>query len=352
MKVAVVRNRSYRGVIGKLGQPCQEHYGRASVQAVINALRAGGHTVAVMEGDITLFDRLKEFMPADPTTGIATGMVFNMAYGIQGESRYTHVPAMLEMAGVPYTGPSPFAHSVALDKVLTKLVMQLHGIPTPNFKVLGDPAESVEGLRWPLIVKPRHESTSLGLRLVTNRQELAEAVEFILVEFQQSALVEEYIDGREVAVALLGNDPVEVLPMVELDYGDRELKIMTKPDKFHRTGNEPNKVCPAPLSPELEARLRDISVRLFHLVQCRDYTRLDIRIDPAGNPYVLEINSMATLGSKGGLVMAARTAGFTFKRLIWRILDVAHQRYFKTPAPRGIDSVEMQRLGYGVDEPA
>jgi D-alanine-D-alanine ligase len=343
VKVAVVRNRSYKGVIGKLGAPCQERYGRGSVQSVINALRAGGHTVAVFEGDITLFDKLMQFMPPEPSTGIPAGMVFNMAYGIQGESRYTHIPSMLEMSGVPYTGPSPFCHTVALDKVLTKLLMQLHGIPTPNFRVLDTPDGNVDGMKWPFIVKPRRESTSLGLRLVHNKTELAEAVNEVLVNFQQSALVEEYIDGREVAVALLGNDPVEVLPIVELDYGDREVRIMTKPDKFHKTGIEPTKVCPAPLGDAKTEELRKLSVALFHLTQCRDYTRLDIRLDKEGNPFVLEINSMATLGGKGGLVMAARTGGYNFKQLVWRILDVAHYRYFNCPAPRGINEGELDR---------
>lgn len=343
MKVAVVRNRSYAGVIGRMGQPCPERYGRKSVQAVINALRTGGHEVRVFEGDITLFDRLQEFIPADPSTRIPTGMVFNMAYGIQGDSRYTHIPSMLEMAGVPYTGPGPFAHTVALDKVLTKLLMQLHGIPTPNFRVFEHPDAPTDGLKWPLIVKPRHESTSLGIRLVYNKTELAEAVDGVIRDFQQSALVEEYIDGREVAVSLLGNDPIEVLPIVELDYSDRELKIMTKSDKFHQTDSEPKKICPAPLTDSLATKCRKISLELFRLIHCRDYTRLDIRIDKDGNPYILELNSMATLGSKGGLVMSAKTGGYSFNRLIWRILDVAHMRYFGTPAPRGVSVTRSTR---------
>ena len=111
MKIAVVRNRNNEGVVARFGVPTAEKYGRAAVQGVLDALRAAGHETIVLEGDGTLFARLAEFMPADPATGLPTGMVFNMAYGVQGECRYVHVPGLLEMAGVPYTGSSPRGHA-------------------------------------------------------------------------------------------------------------------------------------------------------------------------------------------------------------------------------------------------
>lgn len=333
MKVAVVRNRSNKGVISRINPPCLERYGRRSVQSVTNALRAGGHQVTILEGDVTLLPRLVEYMPPDPRTGQPTGMVFNMSYGIQGESRYSHVPAMLEMAGVPYTGPGPVSHTVSLDKILTKLLFEKAGIPTPRFCVMYRAEQNVKGLRFPLVVKPRHESTSMGIELVTNRDELRHAVEVVLTEFQQDALVEEYIDGREVAVAILGNDPVQILPIVELDFNDRPYKILTKPDKFHRTFEEPAKICPAPLTLRQTEQLHNIALAAFQVCQCRDYSRLDVRLDKFGNPFVLEINSMATLGQKGGFVLAAREFGYSFKALVWRILDIAHERYFGQPVP-------------------
>ena len=150
-----------------------------------------------------------------------SGLVFNMAYGIQGECRYTHVPAMLEMAGVPYTGSCPLGHALALDKVIAKIQMQAAGIPTPAFKVMGRPDDDVSGLRFPLVVKPRHESTSYGLQLVDDQCQLGDAVAAIVAQYRQDALVEEYIDGREVCIGLLGNGEVECLPAVELDFGGR-----------------------------------------------------------------------------------------------------------------------------------
>jgi D-alanine-D-alanine ligase len=341
MKVAVVRNRSHDGVICRLGQPCPEIYGKKAVQMTIDSLREGGHTVQVLEGDKTLFAKLAEFMPPGPN-GHPGGMVFNMAYGIQGRSRYTHVPAMLEMAGVPYTGAGPLGHAIALDKVVTKNQMRDAGIPTPNYKVMNLAEMDDAGLRYPLVAKPRHESTSYGLRMVENPGQLRDAVLAIVSDYQQDALVEEYIDGREVAVALLGNAPVEFLPLVEFDFGGRSLKAVTWGDKYHKQPDEPQKACPALLDQKLADHLRAISLAVFHACHCQDYSRVDIRLDAAGNPFVLEINSMASLGTGGAYVMASKTAGYTYQSLIHRILDLAHQRYFGTPAPRDPVAVKSE----------
>lgn len=338
MKIAVVRNRENQGVLSKINQPSPEKYGKKSVQAVIDALRAGGHTVKVLEGDMTLLPQLAEFMPPEPETGRPTGLVFNMAYGIQGEGRYEHVPALLEMAGIPYTGPGPRSHSLALDKIITKLLMQQVGVPTPKFRLLSNPDDPVDGLTFPLVIKPRYESTSYGLELAHDLATVKRAVEFIVTTYHQDAFAEEYIHGREVAVALLGNNPVEVLPVVELDFGQRQYKIMTHSDKFHKTADEPQKSCPAELPPGLKEKLGQMALAVFRACHCRDYARLDIRLDQDNRPFALEINSMASLGQGGEYVLAAKTAGYGFTDLVCRIVDVAHQRYFGEPAPRDLSS--------------
>jgi D-alanine-D-alanine ligase len=120
--------------------------------------------------------------------GLPGGMVFNMAYGVQGDCRYTHVPAMLEMAGVPYTGSTPLGHALALDKVVTKDLLLQAGLPTPRYKVMVTGTDSVGELRFPLVVKPRHESTSFGLARVNDRAELAHAVRAVVEAYRQAAL--------------------------------------------------------------------------------------------------------------------------------------------------------------------
>jgi D-alanine-D-alanine ligase len=327
MKIAVLWNSSRHQVLARLGQPCPEKYGRRAVENVMSGLQGGGHDVVMLEADATLLENLADFFGLEGEQWPDDGMVFNMVYGIQGECRYTHAPAMLEMAGVPYTGSSPLGHALALDKVITKELIHAAGVPTPRWIVATRPDAEPKGLRFPLIVKPRHESTSFGLRLVRDRRELEDAVRVVLTQFDQDALVEEYIDGREACIALLGNDPVECLPTVELSFAGRDLRAFTHDDKMHKTLNEPTRVCPADLPEEFNARLREIAVATFRACHCKDYSRVDIRIDSTGNPYVLEINSMAALGESASFVMAAKTAGYTFSSLVCRIVDVAHQRY-------------------------
>lgn len=194
MKVAIVWNSNTEGVINRFGQICPEKYGAATIQQVVESLREVGHAVELIEGDKNLLWNLEAFMPPDENNQ-PTGIVFNLAYGIQGECRYTHVPAMLEMAGVPYTGSSPLGHALALDKVITKILLQNAGVPTPRFRAMKN-AENHD-LLFPLVVKPRHESTSHGLEIVHNQTELENAVEAIVEKYEQEALVEEYVDGRE-----------------------------------------------------------------------------------------------------------------------------------------------------------
>lgn len=333
MKVAIVRNRNMDGIVSRFGQPCPETYGKRSVQMVIDALRSDGHTVGFFEGDKRLIANLEQFMPPDPHTNRPGGMVLNLSYGIQGDCRYAHVPGMLEMAGIPYTGSSPLGHALALDKVVTKVLMRGAGVPTPNYRVLSRPSKRADGLRFPLIVKPRHESTSYGLHFVQDGDELEKAVLEVVTRYQQDALVEEYIEGREVCIGLLGNDPVEFLPLVELDFHGRDLHALTWADKYHKSPDEPEKICPAPLCRDLKDRLCQMSLAIFRACRCKDYARVDIRIDQSGNPFVLEINSMASLGSGGAFVLSAEKAGYSFQALISRILDIAHLRYFGTLKP-------------------
>ncbi len=327
MRIAVIHNGNHDGVISKFGRPSPEKYSLRHVNMVLDALKQNGHDAFLMEGDVRLLTELQRQLPADVHSGGPSGMVFNMAYGIQGEARYTHIPAILELAGVPYTGSTPLGHALALDKVITKVLMVDAGIPTPKYKVMLHPEDSPEELQFPLIVKPRHESTSYGLRLVMTPSELSAAVQNIVATYRQSALVEEYVDGREVCIGILGNDFPEFLPPVELDFGDRDLKLMTWDDKFHKRIDEPKKICPAPLNPEFVEQLNQISGRVFRACHLRDYARVDIRIDPRGRPFVLEINSMASLGDGGSFVAAASAAGYSYQALVERIVQVTSARY-------------------------
>ncbi|TIP23317.1 MAG: ATP-grasp domain-containing protein [Mesorhizobium sp.] len=328
MQVAVVWNHDHTGVINRLGQSCPEDEDRETIESVVAALQEGGHETLLCEGDKGLLATLERFMPPD-SRARPSGMVFNLAGGIQGECSFTHVPAMLEMAGVPYTGSSPLGHGLARDKVITKRLIRDRGVPTPNFRVMSCSTESSGDLRFPVVVKPRHESLSLGLQLVHDSAQLRQAVEMIVTQHAQDAVVEEYIEGREIYVALLGNGEIEALPLVERDFGDRETRMYTVEDKMNTAVAAPQKICPAQIGSSLATVLRDISVATFRACHCRDYARVDLRIDRSGQPFVLEINSMPGLGMDGAYVLAATTARHRFSSLVNRLLDVAHTRYFE-----------------------
>ncbi len=324
MKVAIIYNKDFEGVINRFGVLNKEVYNPATIQRVFKALEAGGHNVSVIDGNKHVVEQLEEFMPR-VMEGERMGMVFNMAYGIQGESRYTHIPALLEMLGIPYVGSSPSGHALALDKVYTKIIMQKLGIPTPDFWVFNNADEDLNQVEYPAIVKPKMESVSFGLNVVYNRTELIEAIGIIHKEFKQQVLVERFIPGREFCVGLLGNNPVETFPVLEIDLGNDPKAIQTYEDKMHTPRG---KICPANISDELSAKMTSLSTQAFKSLGLRDFSRVDIRLGEGGKIYLLEINSMASLGSNGSYVNAAAVAGYNYTDLVNKMLDVAAVRYF------------------------
>ncbi len=324
MKVAVIHNKDRSGVISQFGIQNRENYNPKTVEAVAAALEKNGHNVRVIDGNMHVIDKLRDFMPR-VMSGERIGMVFNMAYGIQGESRYTHLPAMLEMLGVPYVGSGPTGHALALDKVITKVLLQRYDLPTPKYWVFSSSEEVPSYLNYPLIVKPKNEAVSYGLKVVNSLDELKEAIEYIISSYQQQALVEEFIQGREFAVGLLGNVDPEVFPVVEFDFQGDPMGIQTAEQKLKCPVE---KICPAVISQELSEKLKSISKKAFRTLGLHDFARVDFRVDNRENIYILEVNSMASLGPRGSYVSAAKVAGYSFQGLVNRMLDVAVVRYF------------------------
>ncbi len=169
------------------------------------------------------------------------------------------------------------------------------------------------------------ESVSFGLRVVDNLRDLKEAVDYIVKEFEQQALVEQFIRGREFAVGLIGNNPVEALPILEIDLENDPDAIQTED---HKRTIPRQEICPAEIPEELASEMRDQSIAAFKALQLRDFSRVDIRMDEQNRIYILEINSMASLGGTGSYVHAAGVAGYNFKAIVNKMLDVAAVRYF------------------------
>jgi len=307
-RVALVRNRIDAGEIGRLGRPTRRGRALRSVQKIADALREGGHTVKVMEGDASLLKELRKFFPPYPRTGEPGGIVLNLAHGIRGDARTTHVPALLEMSGIAYVGPTPLGHAVAFDKVVAKVLMQQAAVPTPPFRVLAGPGDDAMDLRYPAIVRPRHQPDARPT-LVEDRTQLRTAVKKVVRRYRQEALVEEYVAGRHIGVALLGNAPVECLPLVELDPERRE------------------KICPARLDETLAERIREYAKAAFRACGCRDYARIDVRVGESGEVWVLEVNTLGILARGGAFARAGAQAGYAFPQLVCRIIEVARARH-------------------------
>ena len=324
VRVAIVYNEDRGKVINVFGMQNKEVYNPKVVKKVSQALEKNGHNVEIIDGNMEVFDKLKDFFPRvghDNTHGI----VFNMAYGIQGESRYTHIPSMLEMTGIPYVGSNPSGHALALDKVITKIILQKNNLPTPDFWVFSSKSDDMIDVKYPVIVKPKMESVSFGLRVVYNEKDLRDAVEFVISEFHQQALVEQFIKGREFAVGLIGNNPVETFPVLEIDLEGDPNAIQTVDDKQHKPKN---KICPAQIPDGLAKEMQDISKKVFTSLGLRDFARVDIRLGLDNKIYILEVNSMASLGFGGSYVASAKAYGLDYDGLVNKMLDVASIRYF------------------------
>lgn len=326
MKVAVIYNKEQdvEGVINVFGMQNQETYNPQIVEKVASALEKGGHNVRIIDGNINVIEKLQSFMPR-VVQGEQPGLVFNMAYGLQGVSRYTHIPSLLEMVGIPYVGSSPAGHGIALDKVTTKVMLQGAGIPTPAYWVFYNVDQIPDDLPFPVITKPKMEAVSMGIQVIHDVQSLKVAIANLVDQFKQPVLVEQFISGREFAVGLLGNTNPEVLPIVEIDLQGDPNAIQT----FHEKMNQPKmKICPAKIDEPLANEMRRLTKEAFNILGIYDFCRVDFRLDKKGNLNILELNSMASLGEEGSFVTAAKNAGYSFESMVNRMLDVANERYF------------------------
>ena len=340
MKIAIVYNRDSQNVINLFGIPNRERIGLKTIRRIMDALKSYRHRVEAFEGDKDLISRLEEFMPR-VLKGERPGLVFNVSYGIQGQARYSHVPSILEMVGIPYVGSGPLAHGLALDKVVTKMIFYQQGLPTPDFRLV-NPWESdfSPDLPYPLIVKPKNEAVSFGVRIVENETDLKDAITVIFDTFQQPAIVESYIAGREINVGLLGNSPPEALAPVELVFGAGGPPIYTYEDKTRKVEPRIEFRCPADIGPEQTARARHLARQAFQALGCYDCARVDMRLDENGQLYLLEVNSLPSLGEHGSYALGAEQAGLDYPALVNRLVEVASARYFGTPKPVQISMKE------------
>jgi D-alanine-D-alanine ligase len=255
-------------------------------------------------------------------------IVFNISEGMIGRNRESQVPLILEMNGIPFVGSDALTLGLTLDKVMAKKVFIADKIPTPKFFEVSSPAElsNMNHHKFPLIVKPRFEGSSKGLSensKVENRDELIKQVDYITSTYKQPALVEEFISGQEFTVAVIGNNPPEALPVVQIRI-DGKLNLNDKFYTFARiTSDRLEYVCPAKIPSDLRDNLTTLAIRTYQSVECRDFGRVDFRVDSEGKPYVLEINPLPSLSTEDVFMLLAKNIGITYEQIIGRILESA-----------------------------
>ncbi len=301
-----------------------EYDAPSTIQAVREAIGAAGHEVI----DLEATSELPNVLAATPVD-----VVFNMAEGIKGRNREAVVPALLELLDIPYSGSDPAALSIALDKALAKRIVRQHGILTPNFVTLQTGKERLprELVKFPLIVKPVAEGSSKGVHhtsVVETEAELREAAREMIAKYDQPALVESYVAGREFTVGLLGERRPKVLPPMEVVFLAAEKHPVYSFEYKQDWSSKIRYDVPAHLEPSQLRALERAARECFIALGCRDVARVDFRMDEQGKVYFLECNPLPGLTPGwSDLVLIAKAAGIEYNALIAEILSGAIRRY-------------------------
>lgn len=272
---------------------------------------------------------------------VGAELVVNLCEGLWGDSqRELHAAALLELTGLPVTGSGPLCLGLTQDKLLSKQLLLANGLPTPSYRLVrhGE-LPAAEGLRYPLIVKPRSEDASHGITdasVVEDFSALRAQVGYVHRSYRQDALVEEFIAGRELNAAILGNeDEAGVLPLAEIRFDPALPRPIVSyagkwlEDSPAYQGTVP--VCPAELAEVDAAAVRTAALAAFRVMGCRDYARVDIRMR-AGTPYILEVNANPDISPGAGLARNAAAAGLAYPALIARIIAATRARMEKQHA--------------------
>ena len=297
---------------------------------VLDALRANGHDA--------FFHELKDEQSLLELARVEADLVFNLTEAYAGDdSKEAHVAAFLDLLALPYTGAGPQALFLAQDKALAKKVFTYHGIRTPNFaSSYRGKLDDMEDLEFPLIVKPGSEDGSIGIdagSVVQSMKELTERIALLHEHFDSPALIEEFIEGREIYVGLLGSDKPEALPPVELDLSKlpkgmpriagKEVKWEKGTEAYDATRS----AVAHDLPEELGRRIQETALAAYVALGLRDYGRIDLRVAPQGEIYVIEANPNPWLAPEAELAMAAAAAGRDYPKLIGEIVERAVSRY-------------------------
>lgn len=305
---------------------CPEGRIGAADSGVVEALRAAGHEVIAQHVDL-----------GNLPDGKGYDIVFNLCDSFENANDEPKVPRGLKAKGVPYTGNDAETILLCNDKSISKMFMVKKGVRTPPFQVFASTKDTLDPqLRFPLIVKPVHEDASNGIdedSVVPNEEKLRKKVAMILEEFKQPALVEEYIDGREFCVPVMGNEDPQILPILEIDYSEqyfenkpKHLSFKAKWSKQSNAFKNTYSVIAQNIDADLKKRIEDTARKAYTSLKMRGYGSVDMRVDNKGNVFVLEINTNCYIAPESDTVKAAKAMGIEYPQFLDKIANLALQR--------------------------
>ncbi len=303
-----------------------------TIELIRHGIEAAGHEYIFIEADEHALDNLRKIRP---------DLALNRAEGLRGESRESHIPAMLEMLEIPYIGANVLSTAVCLNKGWTKKILSYHDILTPQFHIVSS-LEEVDRIKfeYPVILKPNEEGSSVGINednVVHNLAQLKAKLKDMLGEYIQSILIEQFIAGREFSVGALGkpDGTLEILPIVEVDFTNMPTEVGNVLGQRAKTilDDLSHYVCPAKIDNALRERLEKISLEVCRYLEVPDFARIDFRMDKKGRIFFLEINPLPGMDFDpeeqdiSFFPLMAMKADYTYDDLIQRLIESASARY-------------------------
>lgn len=337
MKVAILYNtwegyEEYPGANIERASPRKKKKKKkkTDIEAITDALRELGHepcTLAI-DGRPQTLTRVRNH---------AADLFFNLVESYAGDDTMEmHFAAYLDLVGKRYTGAGPQGSFLAMDKAIAKMIIRHHGLYTPYSAVVHNGrVEYSQDIKFPVIVKPASEDASKGIdatSVVSSVKELLDKIAYVHDEFETAALLEEYIEGREIYAAILGNEKPEALPLVELDLSKLpagmphiagyEVKFDVTTEAYKKTKSAPAR----DLTEEIIESIQQTAITAYRALKLRDYGRIDLRVAENGRVYVLEANPNPWLDPAAEFAMAAKESGRSYVEVIGEIVELAMKR--------------------------
>jgi D-alanine-D-alanine ligase len=286
------------------------------------------YTLNLMDDIHLLIDDIKKNQP---------DAIFNFVELYKDNAKLEmNVVSLFELMGTPYTGSPPLALANCQNKMLAKKLLNINGIKTPpSFLAEELPERLKHDLKYPLIVKPAYEDASVGIEnesIVKNKTELLSRIEHVLEKFTQPVLIEEFVEGRELNIAVFQDEGTRVLPISEIDFTEMPehlhniVSYQAKWDPEHESYHKTIPICPAILPKPIEKKAKEIAINAFNVMGCRDYARVDVRLSADEEIFVLEVNPNPDLTAGAGFMRSAEADGMSYSQVLKKLAEMAYAR--------------------------